>query len=101
MTRKKESGPSQLSELLKKFLAKSEVGEQIEAASVVPEWSERVGPAIAAVTTPLRVSQGTLVVGVRSSAWLTELKMMERDIISKVNAGRARGRIERIRFQMM
>lgn len=98
--KKKDSAPSQVRELLAKYLEKSGIGEHIEAASVVPEWAERVGPAIAAVTMPLRVSQGTLVVGVRSSAWMSELKMMEREIISRINAGRARGRIDKIRFQM-
>jgi predicted nucleic acid-binding Zn ribbon protein len=101
MTKKKDSGPISVAELLKKFLDKSGIGEQIEAASVVPEWAERVGPAIAAVTTPMRVSQGTLIVGVRSSAWMNELKMMEREIISRINQGRTRGRIDKIRFQMI
>lgn len=98
--KKKDSGPGSVREALQKYLAKSGIGEQIEAASVVPEWAERVGPAIAAVTTPLRVSQGTLMVGVKSSAWMNELKMMEREILQQVNAGRTRGRIKQIRFQM-
>jgi predicted nucleic acid-binding Zn ribbon protein len=67
---------------------------------VIPEWPTLVGPAIAAVTTPVRVADGVLVVGVRSSAWMNELKMMEREIIRQVNVGRAKGRIEKIRFQM-
>lgn len=98
---KKKEGPSQIREALAKYLAKSGIGEQIEAASVVPEWAERVGPAIAAVTTPLRVSQGTLMVGVTSSAWMNELKMMEREILSRVNTGKTAGRIKQIRFQMV
>lgn len=101
MTKKKDSGPSQLRETLAKYLEKSGIGEQIEAASVVPEWAERVGPAIAGVTEPLRVSQGTLVVGVRSSAWMSELKLMERDILKSINLGRSKGRISAIRFQMI
>ena len=97
---KKDEGPKQVKETLQKYLDRSGIGEHIEAASVVPEWADRVGPAIAAVTTPLRVSSGTLIVGVRSSAWMNELKMMEREIISRVNVGRTRGRITKIRFQM-
>lgn len=100
MSGKKDNAPKQVREALQKYLEKSGLGEQIEAASVVPEWAERVGPAIAAVTEPIRVAQGTLVVGVRSSAWMNELKMMEREILGRVNAGRSKGRIERIRFQM-
>ena len=98
--KKKNEGPKQVRETLAKYLEKSGIGEHIEAASVVPEWAERVGPAIAAVTTPLRVSSGTLVVGVRSSAWMNELKMMEREIIARINSNRTRGKIDKIRFQM-
>jgi predicted nucleic acid-binding Zn ribbon protein len=100
MTKRKEGGPSQIREALAKYLQKSGIGEQIEAISVIPEWPTLVGPAIAAVTTPVRVADGVLVVGVRSSAWMNELKMMEREIIRQVNVGRAKGRIEKIRFQM-
>ena len=98
--KKPNEGPRQVKETLAKYLEKSGIGEHIEAASVVPEWAERVGPAIAAVTTPMRVTQGTLIVGVRSSAWLNELKMMEKEIVSRINAGRSRGRIDKIRFVM-
>jgi predicted nucleic acid-binding Zn ribbon protein len=92
--------PLRVQEALQRYLAESGIGERIEEAAVLPEWEERVGDAIAAVTTPLRVSHGTLVVGVRSSAWLMELKLMEREILERLNAGRARGRIRGIRFVM-
>jgi predicted nucleic acid-binding Zn ribbon protein len=98
--KKPNEGPSQVREALAKYLEKSGIAEHIEAASVVPEWASLVGPGIAAVTTPLRVSAGTLIVGVRSSAWMSELKLMEKEIIRQVNAGRTKGRIEKIRFQM-
>lgn len=92
--------PERLGDVLQSFLAGSGMDERMAEAAVVPEWSERVGPAISAVTTPLRVSQGTLVVAVRSSAWLMELQMMERRIRETLNEGRGRGRIRRIRFVM-
>jgi predicted nucleic acid-binding Zn ribbon protein len=91
---------SRLGEVLAGWLAKSGVGERLEEATIVPEWGERVGPAIAAVTTPLRVSRGTLMVAVSSSAWLMELHMMEREIVRRLNEGRDKGRIDRIRFLM-
>jgi predicted nucleic acid-binding Zn ribbon protein len=93
-------GPEPLGDVLKEFLRGSEIGQRVAEASAVPEWADRVGAAIAAVTTPLRVSRGTLLVAVRSSAWLMELRLMERDILRRLNAGRAEGRIERIRFVM-
>lgn len=92
--------PMKVGEALKQYLAASQVGERMEEATIVPEWAERVGERIAAVTTPLRVSRGTLFVAVRSSAWLMELRLMETEILRTLNAGRARGRIEKIRFVM-
>lgn len=96
----RRQGPTPLGQALERYLEKSGLSERIEEASVVPEWAERVGDAIAKVTSPLRVSRGTLYVAVRSSAWLMELKMMEGEIVRRLNAGRDRGRIERIRFVM-
>jgi predicted nucleic acid-binding Zn ribbon protein len=87
-----------LAEALAGYLRDSGLEERFEEAAVVPEWAERVGPAIAAVTTPLSVSHGTLRVAVRSSAWLAELHLVEREIVRRLNAGRARGRIQQIRF---
>jgi predicted nucleic acid-binding Zn ribbon protein len=101
MSRKKNSPPTQLGDALQAFLKKGDIGERIEEAAVVPEWAERVGPAIAAVTVPMRVNHGTLFIGVRSSAWMNELSMMETEILRKLNTGRQRGRISKIRFQML
>lgn len=92
--------PTLLGDELQQYLQHSGLDEQVAAAAVVPEWEERVGPAIAAVTAPVRVSRGVLLVAVGTSAWLMELKLMEREILRRINDGRQRGRIERIRFVM-
>lgn len=92
--------PTPLGEALQKYLQESGLEERLEEAGVVPEWAERVGPAIAAVTVPLRTSSGALLVAVKSSAWLAELKLMERDILRRLNEGRSKGKIQRIRFVM-
>ncbi|MBR9990509.1 MAG: DUF721 domain-containing protein [Gemmatimonadetes bacterium] len=92
--------PEKLGDALQSYLRDSGLDERVEEAGVVPEWAERVGEAIAAVTTPLRTSRGTLLVAVRTSAWLMELRLMEREILRRLNEGRDRGRIERIRFLM-
>lgn len=96
----RREGPTPLGHALERYLETSGLAERIEEAAIVPEWAERVGSRIAAVTRPLRTSRGTLFVAVRSSAWLMELKMMEGEILRRLNAGRSSGRIERIRFLM-
>jgi len=95
---RRRAGPTPLGEALGEFLKESGLAERIEEAAIVPEWDERVGEAIARVTRPTRVAQGTLFVAVRSSPWLMELNMMKGEIIRRLNAGRGRGRIEEIRF---
>jgi predicted nucleic acid-binding Zn ribbon protein len=92
--------PAKLGDALQSYLQDSGLQERIEEAGVLPEWEERVGPAIAAVTVPVKVSRGTMIVAVRTSSWLMELRLMEREILGRLNDGRQRGRIERIRFVM-
>jgi predicted nucleic acid-binding Zn ribbon protein len=92
--------PTRLGDELQKYLQDSGLDERMEATFAVPEWAERVGPSIAAVTVPLRVNRGTLLVAVNTSAWLMELRLMEREILRRLNEGRQKGRIERVRFLM-
>jgi predicted nucleic acid-binding Zn ribbon protein len=87
-------------ELLSRFLNRRGLAAKVEAASVVPEWVTLVGPQIAAVTQPLRVSDGTLFVAVETSAWIMELNLMKADILRYVNAGKREGRINGIVFVM-
>jgi predicted nucleic acid-binding Zn ribbon protein len=85
---------------LAEYIEANGMEERLAEAAIVPDWAERVGPAIAAVTRPVHVTRGTLLVGVRSSAWLLELHMMERQIVRMLNTGREKGRLVRLRFVM-
>lgn len=96
----KKPGPMRVAEALAGYLKKSGLGDRLEEASAVEDWAGKVGPRIAAVTEPLHVNNGTLFVGVRSSAWLMELRMLEADVRRRLNEGREKGRIRRIRFVM-
>ena len=95
-----KQGPMRVAEALAGYLKKSGLGDRIEEASAVEEWASKVGDRIAEVTEPLHVNNGTLFVGVRSSAWLMELRMMEADVRRRLNEGREKGRVRRIRFVM-
>ena len=80
--------PERVSDLLAGFLEHEGVGRDVARATAVDEWEERVGAKIAEVTRARTVADGTLVVEVRSSAWLMELNMMKRQILRRVNEGR-------------
>ena len=92
--------PMRVAEALAGYLRKSGLGDRLDEVSAVDEWPEKVGDRIAAVTEPLHVANGVLFVGVRSSAWLMELRMMEADVRRRLNEDRTKGRIEKIRFVM-
>jgi predicted nucleic acid-binding Zn ribbon protein len=95
----KERGkPMRVAEALAAYLKRSGIGDRLEQNAVVDDWAERVGPRIAAVATPVHVAQGVLLVAVESSGWLMELRLMETDIRRRLNEGREKGRVERIRF---
>lgn len=96
----KRRKPVPLSDALSKFLDESGIGARVQQAAVVPEWPSLVGPTIAEVTAPLSVTvEGTLVVAVTTHAWMTELSLMEPELLRALNTGRGkRPAIRRIRW---
>ena len=84
--------------LIETMFARLGIAEKVERASVVAEWEELVGSHIARVARPLRVQGDTLFVEVESASWRRELAMMRPQLMRKLNAGKRRGRIERIVF---
>ena len=99
--KKKDKRPEPIGEAVRRYLDASGLGDRLAQASVIEAWPELVGPADAAATRPLAVAaDGTLFVAVRTSAWMTELAMMEREILSAVNRRGDRGKISGIRWQL-
>lgn len=97
---RKPAGPQQVGDLVSSFLRRRGLEGRVEAAGAIAEWDERVGPQIAEVTRPLRVSEGKLFVAVATSAWMNELNLMRAHLLRNLNAGRREGRIEGIVFVM-
>ena len=93
--------PTPISSLLAGILKEAGIQERVEQAAVVPEWPGLVGPQIAAVTTPLLVTpDGTLFVGVTTHAWMTELSLMEPELLRALNRDPARTPVRKIRWQL-
>ena len=98
MATNEEKGPQKVGELLGNFLTKSGLREAVVRSEAVEEWDERVGKSIADVTRARGLSGSALIVEVRSSAWLMELNLVKKEILRRVNEGRAEGLIEKIVF---
>jgi predicted nucleic acid-binding Zn ribbon protein len=74
-----------LREALDGYFQRHGMKRRMQQASIIPEWSRLVGPKIAEVTTPHEVLRdGTLVVSVKSAAWMQELQMMSPEIVKQL-----------------
>jgi predicted nucleic acid-binding Zn ribbon protein len=98
----KKRKPESLANVLGAFLKDAKLEERVEAAQVVPEWESLVGKQIATVTKPISVTpDGTLFVAVKTNAWMTELSLMEPQLLRALNAKAGRERVRKIRLQLM
>ena len=98
----KKRKPEALANVLGAFLKESKLEERVEAASVVPEWESLVGKQIATVTQPISVTpDGILFVAVKTNGWMTELSLMEPQILRALNAKAGRVRVKKLRLQLM
>ncbi len=74
------------------FKRKSPAGAQIMA-----DWPELVGPALAAVTQPLRLASGTLTLACAGPVAM-ELQHLAPQLAGRINAALGRVAVERFRF---
>ena len=84
--------------VLSDVLEDAGVEDQIERVRVLELWPEIVGERVARVTHARSVDEATLIVEVRSSAWLMELNMLKGDIVERVNEHLTGVSIEKLVF---
>ena len=91
--------PAALGDVLAGLLQQSGLADRVEQAALLPEWAELVGPQIAAVTEPRSVTaDGTLWVAVRTHAWMSELSLLEPELLRKLATRPLRSPIRKIRW---
>jgi predicted nucleic acid-binding Zn ribbon protein len=91
--------PEPIGNALKRFLDNQGLAKRVGQATALEAWPQVVGPAVAAAAKPLSVaSDGTLIVAVRSSAWMNELSLMERDLLEALNRANPSAPLTRIRW---
>lgn len=101
MNEKKKRRPKKLGDVMGEVLTTSGISDRIAQASIIPDWRTLVGPQIARVTEPLSVTrQGTLFVAVTTNAWMTELSLMEPELLRRLNERAGRLSIKKIRWQI-
>ena len=93
--------PSKLGDVLASVLKKAGLTDRVAQAAVIPEWPALVGAQIAGVTEPLLLQQdGTLVVMVKTHAWMQELTLLEPQLLTRLNADTSRPPIVKLRWML-
>lgn len=93
--------PEPLGDALRRYLDQQGLAKRVGQATALEAWPGVVGPAVAAAARPLAVmADGTLIVAVRSSAWMNELSLMERDLLEALNRANPKAPLSRIRWQI-
>ena len=101
MSERKKQKPKKLGDVVGDVFRNAGVADRVVQASVIPDWRSLVGSQIARVTEPLSVTpQGILFVAVTTNAWMTELSLMEPDLLRRLNQKTGRLSIKKIRWQL-
>lgn len=97
----RDGAPEPIGEALAEFLRARGLEDRVDRASILVEWAGVVGEQIARVTTPRQITEdGTLFVGVTTHAWMTELSLMESQLLEQINAREGRKPVKRIRWEL-
>ncbi len=93
--------PEPLGKAVSHFLSEKGLSKRVQQANTIDEWAGIVGPQIARVTEASSItSDGTLFVSVTTNAWMTELSLMEPELIRLLNIHASAHRVKKIRFQL-
>jgi predicted nucleic acid-binding Zn ribbon protein len=94
--------PDSIGSILHTVLRNQGIATRVEQHQVIPGWAAAVGEQIDQVTAPQHVrADGTLVVAVRTHAWMHELSLLEPQLLARLNTGTGRAAIKRIHWQLV
>lgn len=100
MSHDRKSRPEKLGAALSAFLARRGLDVKLEPMRILEEWPRAVGPRIAAVTRAVTIDKdGTLVVEVRTHAWMQELSLLEPELLKAVRVVPGGDRVSRLKWR--
>ncbi|HEX3589170.1 MAG TPA: DciA family protein [Pseudonocardiaceae bacterium] len=73
--------------------------ERLSGGQVFGRWASLVGTDVAEHTRPVQLSGGELTVQADSTAWATQLRLLQRQLLAKIAAGVGNGVVTRLKVQ--
>ena len=89
--------PQPLGRLVSRMATDRGWTEKLNGGQVFSRWSALVGPDVAEHTEPISLTDGELTVQADSTAWATQLRLLQRQLLAKIAAGVGNGVVKRLK----
>lgn len=89
-----------ISDILNSALGKYRPASDTQMTRIWDVWDNAVGKAIAMNAKPHSFKEGILIVNVSSSAWIHQLKFLEKDMILNINKQIDHVSVKQLRFKI-
>lgn len=73
--------------------------EQLAGGQVFGKWAALVGAEVAKHAKPVALKDGELTVAAESTAWATQLRLLQRQLLGQIAAGVGKGVVKRLKVQ--
>jgi predicted nucleic acid-binding Zn ribbon protein len=90
--------PQPLGRLAARVAAEHGWNERLSGGQVFARWAELVGQDVAEHTRPIELRDGEMTVQADSTAWATQLRLLQRQLIAMIAKGIGHGVVKRMRI---
>jgi predicted nucleic acid-binding Zn ribbon protein len=91
--------PQPLGALASRLVADRGWADRVSAGVVFARWAQLVGAEVAEHAQPVSLKDGELIVRASSTAWATQLRLLQRQLIARITAGVGPGVVTALRVQ--
>src|SRR5262249_25395985 len=91
--------PQFVGRLASRLIAQRGGTDRVSSGVVFARWTQLVGPDIAEPSEPVSLRDGELLVRASSTAWATQLRLLQRQLIARITATVGAGVVTRLRIQ--
>lgn len=91
--------PQPLGRLASRLASDRGWAERLAGGQVFARWAKLVGEDVAEHAKPIALSDGELTVQADSTAWATQLRLLQRDLLKRIAVGVGNGVVEKLKVQ--
>lgn len=91
--------PQPLGRLASRLVAERGWVSRVSSGVVFAQWAQLVGSEVAEHAVPVSLHDGELTVQASSTAWATQLRLLQRQLVARISAGVGSGVVTRLRVQ--